>query len=130
MVKVKWANAKCPCETHEESLANLKEGRDDYILCTREEGQSGQCSLEASKLEDDRYVCEVLFRNGSSYSYPGFLDYNSLQDLYVRFCNGESFDFVHSDWRKLQSSKSLNFLFILLVIALGCAIFYYVHTHH
>lgn len=130
MVELKWENPKCRCQSREESLANLRDDKDNYIVCVRDQGTPRECAMEATKSGDDSYVCEILFRNGSEYAYPGRLDFAGLQELFGRFCNGDDFGFIRNEWKKLQNANGLNVLFVLTLIAVGAAIFYYLHTVH
>lgn len=137
MLKIEWHNLKCPCSTYGECLNNLKDNSEDSIRCTVSGDACKEYSIQAAKVDESKYICSVMFHNGSEYAYPGFLDFESLQKLFSHLlgenhqnATTEQLDAIRKDWRKLQNCKGVNFLLFMLILILGAAAFYYFHTYH
>ncbi len=129
-MKLKWESPHGDINSCDQALNRLKNGEDQFVMCTRDQGSRKECTIEATKKDDDQYLVELSFKNGSVYSHPGFVSDEKILELITSFCKGDDFDFARLEWQKLQNSKWMNALFVAVIIVLGCLAFYYIHTHH
>lgn len=137
MLQIEWHNLKCPCSTYGESLNNLRDNVETSIRCTVSGGTAKGYSIQAAKVDDGKYICSIIFHNGSEYAYPGFLNFDGLCEFFSQSLDesnqdktNELFITIRRDWRKLQNCKGVNFALFVLILILGAAAFYYFHTYH